>query len=80
MSKTSFNIDPSAFLSVARSTAFLIHAAQLAEKIRYRRRIRRARGCALHEVSDHTLKDIGVTRFEIDHLCFGRARNWRKSA
>ncbi|PJR12767.1 hypothetical protein [Sinorhizobium meliloti] len=69
MSKTSFNIDPSAFVSAAQSTAFLIYAA----RIRHRTRISRARGCAL-------LKDIAVTRFEIDHLCFGRACNWRKGA
>ncbi|WP_026616956.1 DUF1127 domain-containing protein [Ensifer aridi] len=80
MSKTSFNVDPSAFLPAARSAAFLIYAAQLAERIRQRRRISRARGCALHEMPDHILKDIGVTRFEIDHLSFERGRNRRKGA
>ncbi|ASY66522.1 hypothetical protein SJ05684_b55400 (plasmid) [Sinorhizobium sojae CCBAU 05684] len=80
MSKTSFKIDPSAFLPVVRNTASFAYAAQFAERIRDRRQISHARRRALHEMPDHIVKDIGVTRFEIDHLCFGRARNWRTGA
>ncbi|MDK1493657.1 DUF1127 domain-containing protein [Sinorhizobium sp. 7-81] len=81
MSKTSFSINPSVFLAAARSPAFLSHAAQVAETIRRRRRITRARGCALHEMPDHILKDIGVTRFEVEYLVgSARASNWRKGA
>lgn len=68
MSKTSFNLIPTAFLAAARSPALSSYAAHLIEAIRRRRRTRRARGCALNEMPDDILKDIGVTRFEIQHL------------
>lgn len=75
-----FNINPSAFLAAARSPAFLSYAARVAETIRRRRRISRARGCALHELPDYILKDIGVTRFEVDHLvCSGRGAKARET-
>lgn len=73
MSKTSFNLIPTAFLAAARSPALSSYAAHLIEAIRRRRRIRRTRGCALNEMPDDMLKDIGVTRFEIQHLA-GAAR------
>ena len=80
MSKTSFNLNPSAFLTTALSTAFLSYAAQVAEATRRRRQTSRARGCALQEMPDYILKDIGVTRFEIEYLVkSGRVCRWRQS-
>lgn len=80
MSKTYFNINPSAFLTAALGTAFLSCAAQVAEATRRRRQTSRARGCSLQEMPDHILKDIGVTRFEIEYRVeSGRACRWRKS-
>ena len=79
MSKTSFNINPSAFLTTALGTAFLSCAAQVVEATRRRRQTRRARGCALQEMPDHILKDIGVSRFEIEYRVeSGQSCKWRK--
>ncbi|AEG08474.1 DUF1127 domain-containing protein [Sinorhizobium meliloti] len=80
MSKTSFNINPSAILTTALGTAFLSCAAQVAGAIHRRRQSGRARGCTLQEMPDYILKDIGVTRFEIEYLVkSGRACRWRQS-
>jgi len=80
MSKTSFKINPSALLPAVRNIALLTYAARIAARTRDRRQVSRTHRCAIHEMPDHVLTDIGVTRFEIDHLCFGRARSWRKGA
>ncbi|MFQ6163582.1 DUF1127 domain-containing protein [Sinorhizobium meliloti] len=80
MSKTSFDTNPSPFLTTALGTAFSSCVAQVAQAIHRRRQSGRARGCALQEMPDYILKDIGVTRFEIEYLVkSGRACKRRKS-